>query len=1163
MGLNTNQEKVVYTPSHDVLVSASAGTGKTTVLVARIINKIETDPGFDMSGLMAVTFSRTAAVELKEKIVKGINGEINSLRNGDNPEKEILIGKLRRQLSRISLAEISTIHSFCKKVVERYSTLLGMSPGLKIYDDVKMNLLMEDVARNEQELVLGSYSGYDSISPEDVSLLCDVLDPDGEKIENTVVRLYLDICSCRDGLDALTRSAEQYRIACAQGFEKTVWFETYLKTLERKIGYYRSVFEKAEKNSRGNGHEKNAAVYMKEGAVAGNMLDAVRKGDFTALKEACDRSVFNSGRLNAKENSDDRYSTFLKSEKSDFVKFCKALPDNLPDMEAENRRAPKLLRVAEALEKYLRIYDRDFRNAKRERGLVSYDDLETMAYSLLWDEEKDCPTDIAEKTARGFRDIFIDEYQDVNARQDRIFAALRLCADSDDYPTRFMVGDFKQSIYAFRGSDPKIFASYLGRNGTDVFHLNENYRCDSGVIGFTNRVCSDLFRLEGLGMPYCDEDDLIMGKDPEKDLGIEVEVNAVYGDSDRSIPQSEMNCLAVAERVKELVGSGEDPRSICVLLRNTKGVIESYKKALENLDIRYNDSTGDNLLSAPEVVFVLCLLQVIDNPYRDIPLAGVLKSPIYRFTLEELGSIRNSSKECSLYEALVAYTKEHAFEKGEKFLRALENYRNRTGESVDRLLWFIYSDTGIFAYAGQKKAEGKKDRLISLYSMALDFEKGNFHGLDSFVSYVSDIIADNGKLSVNSPAGGAAVTVMTIHKSKGLEFDNVIIADAGRELKYGDEPHGISFSPKNGLSFRVPEDDGYTYALPLPVLAGYLDVREEASEEIRNLYVALTRAKKRLIIYGKAGTSPSKDGENTEKLWLAGEFLSGEARTEWICANKDYYSWINALNRGHTEIACGSGQSVKEVGEAAEPDGELSLEFARRVGFKIDADSYLPAKLSVSRLRPDILDEFDNSEDLEKAEYTVREPAFIAGTELSATDYGTATHVFMQFCDLKLLRSKGFGQELGRLIGLGFISLGDAKLVRKKYVEDFAKSEICDEMLRSAFLKRELRFNVSLPAESFSSDEARKSALIGKSFLVQGVIDCVFENVDGTLTVLDYKTDRMPRSMYGSEKEFEVELIRRHSAQLNYYKTATQIVTGKMVAKMIIWSFALGRGIEI
>lgn len=1157
--LNEKQLRAIESESDDILVSASAGTGKTTVLVKRIIKCIETRD-LDMSRLIAVTFSRAAADELREKIRRGIAEEAERLsgETGTDGNSERYLRRLRRQQDRVGLATVSTIHSLCKKLTDEYFDRLGVPPRLRIFDEAENSVMKKSLAGRVDEMYqLGIYGELDM---EGLAAFEDALSPGGENPDRHVSCLYDMIRRSAKGMKGFGDSVGLYRLAAEKGFESTPWFEEIKRGVRRDLGFWEGLFDAACARCAGLGLDRHGEVFGADLRFVKKASEYAENGDFKGLRALTEDFTKNGRkRLPGAEKSDDPEFEFCRRTRMDgWAGFLKKLVANLPDVSRHNALAEGCLETARAGSSFMERFNALYAGEKLRRGLADFDDLEEMAYRLLWDEETGGPTQTARDFAARTDAIFIDEYQDVNRRQDRIFSALRMAHGSDGRPARFMVGDFKQSIYGFRGSDPGIFAEYL-RNppeGMEIIHLNVNYRCDRSVINCVNRVAGGLFRLPGLDMPYTEEDDLVAGKpeDGDRRIAVQTRFPADPGDGE-DLPARERMAEAVAACVRELIDEGERPEDICILMRDDAGRFGIYKKALEKLGIDGSDG-GQDLLSAPEVVFTVCLLTAVDNPSDDIALAGTLKSPVFGFTLQDLADVRRAGGDRTLYEALKAYTEETGSEKGARFLAKFGNWRSMISLPVDRLLWYIYCDTGVMAYAGAGKRAGeKKRRLLSLHRMAAEYADSAGKGLDGFIARIRDVIEESGRLREEQGREKGSVAIMSMHRSKGLEFGTVIIAETGTRLKYGEDgERDYGYTDGEGFVFKI-EDGEYAGVSTIPCLAadrgGEL---KGAGEEIRLLYVALTRAKNRLIIFRE------KPDDGT--CAAAGRYLKGQALTDYVVKAKNHAAWLAMY--GEEPAVQESARICSETYENAAADPRLAEEIRRRLAFRYDSGrERLPAKLSVSRLRPDVLDEYDLSKDLSETVYAPRDPDFLSGTPLSGADVGTATHMFMQFCDFKALRSKGARSELGRLIGERFIAPESAGLVRLYEADRFGKSRICSRILASPFVKRELRFNVALDAENFSSDPASAERLRGEKLLVQGVIDCLYEDQDGTLTVLDYKTDYMPAAFRGREEEFGDLLRERHRDQLNYYGAAAEIITGRPVGRRLIWSFAAGRAFEL
>ena len=584
----------------------------------------------------------------------------------------------------------------------------------------------------------------------------------------------------------------------------------------------------------------------------------------------------------------------------------------------------------------------------------------------------------------------------------------------------------------------------------------------------------------------------------------------------------------------------------------------------------------------PEILLALCLLNTVDNPRRDVYLSGLLLSPLYRFLPEELVMIRRESeRSLPLYDALTAYVERHPdFEKGAQFLKRLTYLREAAeGMPIDRLLRLLFSETGLLSVGGAD-GKGGRQNLLLLYHYARSFTASSFKGLYQFIEYLNEIIRNRRTFrSVSeSTADPRAVRIMTVHGSKGLEFPVCFVVDGGKSLRPKDLKNNWLFDGKLGFAMMLRDASGFARVNnPIRVAVADSISEKTAEEELRLLYVALTRARERLYVTGCVSANQSFENF-LAKCRLSHANLTGSA----VRDAASYLEWIlSAIGENGGGVAnvlidppfsevCATSTEPKT--EAEEPSEDPALVSLLRERFSYVYPhahlGKLPGKLSVSRLSPTVLDGSNDTaklleprkEDLED-EKPPRLPLFYGGEDPAiGAKRGTATHEFLQFCDPAALRENGVRAELDRLLSEGFLAPHKAELVRLDELERFRGSPLLDELLSSVRLYRELRFNSMLPAVLFTEDGVLREAMRDSTVLVQGVIDCLYETPSGELVLVDYKTDRLDRrDLEGSKRR----LILRHREQLLYYAMAIRRMLGRAPDRILLYSLCLSDVAEL
>lgn len=1163
------QLSAINTRDKTLLVSAAAGSGKTATLTERIIRQL-TDPEgrVDITAMLIVTFTNAAASELRSKISAALEAAVSA-----NPKDKLL----ERQLYLLPAAEISTIDSFCNDIVRRNADRVGLMPGYRIADAAELMLLENSVLDG---LVDALYAGELPMVAEPLLFdeLCDCL-TDSKRTEDLseVLRSIYEKCmTAEDGVDSLLPLIEEYNPEYFVSVEKTRHGFYLMEKVRELCRHYIREMER---------YCSAISIPTPNGEKFRNM--AFCDIEQLAAIEKCEtyekmRSLMTALEFKTKPGVGDD-PTGLLSELSHLRDLMKkellAFSDLFKFDEAHWRSTfTGFYRVFSVLHKVLLCFDGLFREEKRHRGIVSYNDIERYAYEILWQGGE--RTDVANSLAEMYAAVYIDEYQDVNSLQNKIFEAL------SRENNRFMVGDIKQSIYGFRSARPEIFADMKSEfppiseatgDRATVF-MSRNFRCDEAIIDFVNSVFDKMFPLAGGNIGYEPGDRLVFSKaDRAASEYIRPSVclinkgGAQLGEEVVSEPR------LVAMKIKELLTSGKlndgspvKPSDIVIIVRNTTHSSE-YVAALAEVGVPSVISDQKNFFLSREVLLALCLLNSIDNPRRDVYLAGLMCSPLYSFTPDDLYLIRHGGGGETLYEDLVSYVSANPdFLKGVDFLHSLSHYRAiAEGIGVDKLLYRLYTETGLLALAARS---GGKDNLMLLYDWARTFEAGSYKGLYSFLSFINSIVGERTTFDDSrDSAESAAVEIITCHKSKGLEYPIVFLAECGSKFKNHDVANRLAFAEDFGISVRLRTPSGLALVNnPIQGIVNHYISEKDYEEELRVLYVALTRARERLFVTGECSTKKREDYERHTAL-LSKTLSSYSART--------LTSYIEIL------LVAGDGRSLVGEREFASFCGDASLENLSEV-FKKTSDNVdtelasakeylarftyvypdsamveLPEKMSVSKMTPTVL---DGTEEPELSYDSVAVPSFISGTSADeSARRGIATHCFMQFCDLENLQKSGVEGEIERLVSEKFISRADADRIRCDEIRAFTRSQLFFDMLGASKVWRELRFNVRLPAEIFTEEPSRAVALRGREILVQGVIDCIIEFPDGSLGVFDYKTDRLTKDELSEPTLCEKRMREKHENQLYYYSLAVEKIFGKAPDRVEIYSLALGNTVNV
>ena len=1198
------QRAAIDTRDRTLLVSAAAGSGKTATLTERIISSVldEEDP-INIEDMLIVTYTRAAVGELSERIGKAIKGAIKD-RPGD--------ARLERQLYMLPSAKICTIDAFCADILRANAERVGISPTFRVPDTAEAQLLAENIL---DALIESVFEGRapEVASPSEIDELTDCLAQTRKQSElPAIIRLiYESTLTALDGVGAIGALVEEFNPRKFDTVENTRLGRYCMDRLGELLEHYGETFRDIKREIEAIGGSKHAKILaMIDSALS--MIDTLSSCEgYDETKAVFDVLTFERAAPVSKNDALPPIKAVREAFKKELTRMGEEFFSHTSEEWLISYKG--LYRLFGVLYRLIKEFDRLFRQEKIRRGILEFSDIERYTYECLWQDGK--KTDIALSQAKLYRAVYIDEYQDVNSLQNKIFEAIT--TDTN----RFMVGDIKQSIYEFRSANPRIFAdmkkSYptLGSVGdypeASIF-MSDNFRCDKGVIDFVNDVFDKLFYHLRDSIGYVEEDRLNFSKiydheTPEYRYPEICLVNT-FGRNDprhEVMQDSELTPAVVAAKIRELLDTGYldngekiQPKHIAIIMRKVKSKAQRYTRALAELGIPSAAAESDRFFINSDVMLALCLLNSIDNPKKDVYLAGLMCSPLYGFTVGDVAVIRKTAPASTLYDSLKIYAEnEEADPRVEKFLAKLNHYRLISeGLPTDKLLMKLYHETGLLALCA-KSREGK-DNLLLLYEHARKFESGSFGGLYNFISYINQLTGRNNDFDKREAPGECdAVRIITAHGSKGLEYP--IVFFAGGESSFS-QSVGVGEAPRfeyeegfgMGMFLRTPSGLALVENSTKSIIKHYRQ-RKKIEEEARVLYVILTRARERLYIVGQI---PSKVEDFMEEIAAEREYMSTYgaynigSMLKMILTMKDFAPKLpgeflenppyvyskeaeDSVTNGvmleeFTSEPEDNTEEVKEVNETVAAYYERLMRERFSYVYPREHLMRLPEKMSVSRLYPEILDgtddfalRIDEDEDGEGAGIL---PKFRSGTDSKeSAKRGIATHMLLQFCNLDNLKKNGAVAELERLKSLSFLSERDAALVRIREIESFISSELMREMSEAARIYREQRFNVKLPAEDFATDPEMKERYRGEHILVQGVIDCLYEDTHGDLHLVDYKTDRLTWEERRDKSLAEKKMREKHSLQLSYYAKAVELMFGKRPKTVRVYSLHLGELIDV
>lgn len=1223
------QKKVISLRDRNILVSAAAGSGKTAVLVQRILNKImDPERPVDIDRLLIMTFTRAAAGEMKERISTAIDQILY-----DNPDNE----HLQRQVSLIHNAQITTIDGFCAYIIRNYFHMIDLDPGYRTAEEGELKLLREDVMKEVLE------SAYDKKDEKFLSLVeCYATGKSDDEIRDMIYKLYDASMSHPFPEEWIQECLEAYQVDSVETLRKTPWMKLIWEAADESISQVREFLSRAIAICR-----EADGPYFYEAALADDvlLLQAVEAmaadRDYDDLSETLKNHKY--ARLSTKKDLS------VEEEKKEQVKELRDSAKGIWNELTEkyfNQTEERILmylqycrRPMEGLAEITLQFGEAFAAKKREKNMLDFTDMEHFALEILMHKEGDTvtPSAAARELSARYDEVMVDEYQDSNLVQEMITNLVSGWADKRK--NIFMVGDVKQSIYRFRLARPELFMEKyhtysLEDSEEQRIDLHKNFRSRGEVLASVNYLFRQLMGEDLGGIAYDDENALYTGASfPEREDGkvpgtevllIEKDGEELEEEQGNQTVQ-ELEALAIAQRIQKIVGVEEvlDKETgtyrkagygdIVILLRTSTGWAEPFSQVLASKGIPVYTASRTGYFSAQEVVTILNYLRVCDNPMQDIPLTGVLHSPIVGLSVQEFAMIRSSCPDGMLYESLLAYRERETQnaeetvlkEKLSSFLVLLDEMRALAVYTpVHELILYILRKTGFGDYV--KAVPGGAQRGANLHMLvekAMDYEKTSYRGLFNFVRYIEKLQkyeVDFGEVNL-ADAGSGAVQIMTIHKSKGLEFPIVFAAGMGKQFNFQDINNRFLIHPDMGFGVDVviPEKRLILSTVHKQIIRRQLK-RESLGEELRVLYVALTRAKEKLIITGAIGKlekvlqAVSWQMRRRETLLPIG--TRGEARSYWsyilpalarheamLPLFREYgitdhpFPVCETENAGFTvhkvtvaELVQGEilGQTDSQIQEKLLKewdsqkiyDEEIHKILAERFLFKY---SYaylkeLPVKVSVSELKKRSWHSEEDREESLAYEPEIEEiiPAFVSGAqeEYRGAARGTAYHRLMECLDYAHAEdARQIQKQIRSLTDSKKMSQEEAACIRIADIRKFVESEIGQRMCAAALrqeLYREQPFviarKMSQIQEDWSGDE---------TILVQGIIDAYFIE-DGEIVLVDYKTDKVSP---GGEQH----LIDLYHTQLEDYAAALERMLQKKVKETYIYSFTLGKMIRL
>ena len=1252
------QRQVIESRNTNLLVSAAAGSGKTAVLIERIIELVldEKNP-IDINKLLVVTFTKLAASEMRERVSKAIEKKLE-----ENPENE----HLQKQLLLLSGADITTIDSFCKDVLISYAHLVNLDSNIKVIDPSEnevlakevMEELFEELYENNDESFLRLVNWY-AKKNTDEGLLQLLLNVNNFVNSHPFPKIWLN--EKAEFFNTSTKDddfyLENYILDIAKDVDMDLeFFELSIKNNLKKIENYPEL-------------EKYIDIYnilldalfvvkesLKNFLKDNTKFDELKKSSYEFLN-----SNFGSFRISkCDEEVKEIYNKVKKELDSIKLEITESLGALNLDLENIKKESDLIYPYVRSVSDVVIKFKEKFWERKQKFNYVDFADIEHLALEILVDIDEDGntkPSKTALEYQEKYTEVFIDEYQDSNLVQEILLSAV---AKENN---RFMVGDVKQSIYRFRQADPSIFIEkyenyYRVEDDVDSFNkkimLYANFRSRKEILEGTNLVFSKIMKKETGELDYTIYERLnsmASFKEIDENVGGAVEILLVdeksdeeyedeiiltdeYSEDFEEMKSFKLECIKIANTIYNMMNNKENPfkvydknlddyrkveyKDIVILMRSPS----SNTKILEEVFLEYNipiyaESTG-GYFDTFEVDTIINLLKIIDNPMQDIPLISVMYSPIYNFTSTELSEIRLVDRELKFYELLMKILEDEDIEirvnlkeKIAKFISDLKLFiQKKSLVSADELIWFLYKYTGYYNYVGLlDMGEQRKTNLMLLFEKAKNYEKNSYKGLFNFVNYIQ-------KISLKSDVSEAklisedanVVRIMSIHKSKGLEFPIVFLANTNKKFNFRADDSNLVLHQKLGFGAVVYDMDKKTsFNSIMKKKIEKFKKNEQIAEEMRLLYVAMTRAKEKLIITGRV-----KDYENLKEEISSGIDERGNISNYKILKINNYLDWIlssienltvcgkilNCLGReenflGNEDLKFQLNvntkkgefleyQRIKEevkTNKIISDNDSLEIKKEMRTVKEFLEDRFnkeyvyknvlnKPSSITVSEIKKMIQEEDEEKhQKYYKENFVLKTPSFIHQGEekvgFNSAEKGTIFHLAMQLLDFSKFDTEDISKireeiksQINSFVEKNIMSLDEIETININWIVKFIKSDIFKEIYitnKSGKLFKEKAIDYNIKLKNLFKDENIEEY---EKIMVVGIIDLFFENENGEIILLDYKTD------YVTKENLE-EVKARYKVQLDLYKSAIEDISGKKVAKKGLYLFGINEFVEI
>ena len=1186
----TNEQLSAITQKgNNILVAAAAGSGKTTVLVERIIRKIIND-NVDIDKILVVTFTNAAASEMRERILTALYKQI---------DEDPLNQRLRKQIVLLNKASICTIDAFCLDIIRNNFFEIGASSNFRIADNTELELLKQEaIEETFEELYLENDDEFNKL----IELYAGY--KDDENLKNIILKIHNYIQSAPFPEDWLEEQIEKFNMSNIEDFSQTEWGKIILKNFRDEVLNSIQILESSK-------HQLDMITELSKFSLV--VADDINQLKFLEqnwdnweraheiannLKFKTwptDKKVVSNLKEDTKKARDNVKKRISKAVSQTFIYNTEEAVEDI------NAMYPILKKIKDVTLKFME----KFSEKKSNKNIMDFSDIEHYALKILLKKDENGiyqKTEVAKKYEEKFNEIAIDEYQDSNLVQEYILTSI------SNGKNIFMVGDVKQSIYRFRQAKPELFLDKYQKYGLEPneygqkIKLFKNFRSRENILDTTNLIFSDIMSADfgeieydeseylNLGATYEEptenvefagktELDIIDLKKEENEDGEEIEEDS----SSELLEKTEIEAKFVANRIQKLIKSKYQVydrktgyrdityKDIVILLRATSNTANVFEKELLNLNIPVFSDQAENYLESIEIRTITSLLKIIDNPYRDIPLVTVMRSIIGDFTDNELIEIRLTQNEGYFYDSLKEAKASPKIdgklkEKVINFLDKLNKWREEERYlPLNEFIQKIYEETDYYNYVRlMPNGQVRKANLKMLLDRAKDYEKISFKGLFNFIRYLEKVKSSNSDLSSAKVIGENenVVRIMSIHKSKGLEFPVAIISRTDKKFNQKDLNESILLHQDIGFGMQyINYDRKIEYTTATKEAIKIKTKEESIAEEMRILYVALTRAKEKLIITGVENDFTKSIEQKKELLEI---YEKENYKINHLVLKKylSYLEWIELVYLNHQDIENQitlnkiAKKDVLKAEENQEEQEKRNIELPEKIDYekineilnwqyKYKEMTNIQSKMSVTKIK-----ELKNNETQKQQHIEIKPKFMLDKTKVSSAERGTIIHLILQKLDFTKEYSK---EELAQ-----FVNNLCTKNIITQIQKDSINIEKIYQIINTQFiknLKNAKEIKKETPFYTYINTKEIYNTQNSENILVQGIIDLYYINQQNEVILVDYKTDYVE----GSGEE----LIDKYKVQLEIYKKALEESLKEKVKHVYIYSIYLNKEIEI